>query len=99
VRAVDLLHDPIHIKFFSDANKLKSEEILFIFKIFFQFLNKSDILKLKNSISQLSDETLWFECCNYFTNQIKSNDKNTIGITKKYNLLIRNDRNFCCKQI
>lgn len=75
MKALELLNDSIHTKFFSSSedNISKSDDILFIYKIYFQFLNMSELFKSK------TNEEFWLECRNYFINKGKTLETNTIG--------------------
>ena len=67
VKAVELLNETIYHKLFLQKST-PNEDILFPYKIYFQFL-KSPIL---NSLP--NDSKFWAECCNFFSieNQGKS---------------------------
>ncbi len=70
MKAVDLLNDPAHHKFYADAVYPTHDEVILAYRVFFQLLKNEDIIKFKNN------QEFWTECCKYFTNI----ENNEIGI-------------------
>ena len=68
-KAILLLNEPVLNKLFSEE-KLPDDDILLIYKIFFQLINhkitKNNCFYLNNKTNKIN---FWKECCNYFKNE------------------------------
>ena len=59
-KAIELLNDPVHFKFFSDAVYPLNEDLLLAYRIFFQLINREDISQVKDN------KMFWALMCKYF---------------------------------
>ena len=68
-KAILLLNEPVLNKLFNEE-KLPDDDILLIYKIFFQLINhkitKNNCFYLNNKTNKIN---FWKECCNYFKNE------------------------------
>lgn len=63
-KATDLLNEPVHLQFYSDAKypTQGEEDIILIYRVFFTLLKDEQLLSIKNK------EEFWAKSCEYFKN-------------------------------
>ena len=60
LKAIDLLNDPVHLTFFNNAVYPANDDIILIYRIFFQLLHDGKYLQIKDN------KEFWAESCKYF---------------------------------
>ena len=65
-KSIELLNDTINNFFFQEENPPKNNDVLFVYKVFFQLINNHIIINVKNNKNEF-----WDKCRFYFLNEGK----------------------------
>jgi hypothetical protein len=86
IKAIKLLNEPILIKIFNDSQYPINDNILLIYRIYFQLINHPLSKEIK-----YDKRTFWNKICNYFINENKGKIGDLLEKNYKENLDLRSE--------